>query len=124
MARILIIDDDPDTRDLIQHTLNSAGHQTHTASEGREGLKHFLRNVVELVITDLFMPEVDGLEVIGGLRTHFPQLPIIATSGHTPDLLSVARKMGSNEILHKPFSTDELLALVQKVLSRRPTPSN
>ena len=118
MARILIIDDDPDTRDLLEHALNSAGHQTLTASEGRQGLQHFLRDPVDLVITDLFMPELDGLEIIADLRTRFPAIAIIATTGHTPDLLSVARKMGSNEILHKPFSTDELLALVQKVLPK------
>jgi|SRR6516162_3012606 two-component system nitrogen regulation response regulator GlnG len=118
MARILIIDDDPDIRDFLEHTLNSAGHQTLSAIGGREGLTQFLRNPSDLVITDLFMPELDGLEIIAGLRTRFPELPIIAMTGHTPDLLSVARKMGSNEILPKPFSSDELLAAVQKVLSK------
>ena len=116
MPRILIIDDDPDTRDFLQNTLNSAGHQTLTAAEGREGLTQFLREPADLVITDIFMPEQDGLEIIAGLRTRFPGLPIIAMTGHTPDLLSVAQKMGSTGILHKPFSSHELLALVLKVL--------
>jgi DNA-binding response OmpR family regulator len=69
MARILIIDDDPDTRDFLEHTLNLAHHQTFTAAEGREGLKRFLCDPVDLVITDIFMPELDGLEMIAGLRT-------------------------------------------------------
>jgi len=118
MAQILIIDDDSDIRDFLEHTLNSAGHQTVTAAEGREGLNRFLRDPADLVITDLFMPELDGLELIAGLRTRFPELAIIAMSGRTPNMLSVARNMGSNEILQKPFSSDELLAVVQKVLPK------
>ena len=118
MAQILIIDDDPDVREFLEYTLNSAGHQTVTAEGGREGLNRFLRAPADLVITDLFMPELDGLELIAGLRTRFPELAIIAMSGRTPNLLSVARNMGSNEILHKPFSADELVAVVQSVLSK------
>jgi DNA-binding response OmpR family regulator len=118
MAQILIIDDDPDVREFLEHALNSAGHQTLTAVGGREGLNRFLRDPVDLVITDLFMPELDGLELIAGLRTRFPELAIIAMSGRTSNMLSVARNMGSNEILQKPFSSDELLAVVQKVLPK------
>jgi CheY-like chemotaxis protein len=116
MSRILIIDDDPDTRAYLEQALSAAGHQTATAVEGRDALNRYLSDPFDLVITDLFMPERDGLETIADLRARFPGLPIIATSGRTPALLSAARAMGANEILQKPFSLDQLLALVQKLL--------
>ncbi len=118
MTRILIIDDDPDTRDFLEITLKSAGHETLTASHGKEGLKQYLANPVDLVITDLYMPEQDGIEIIPELRSHSPKLPIIAISGGTPPLLSVAQALGSTEILAKPFTADEILALVKKLLGK------
>jgi DNA-binding response OmpR family regulator len=115
MARILIIDDDADTRLLLEYHLKSAGHEPITAANGKEGLNRFLSDPVDLVITDLYMPEQDGLETITQLRRLSPALPIIAVTGRTPPLLAVARVLGSTEVLEKPFSADELLALVQKV---------
>jgi CheY-like chemotaxis protein len=118
MSRILIIDDDPDTRAFLEQALTSAGYETLTAAEGEEGLKRYLSEPVDLVITDLFMPERDGLETIADLHKRFPGLPIIAMSGRTPALLPAARAMGANDTLQKPFSLDQLLALVQKLLPK------
>jgi CheY-like chemotaxis protein len=118
MSRILIIDDDPDARALLEQVLTSAGHRTITAAEGDEGLKRYLSEPVDLVITDLFMPERDGFETIAELHRRSPDLPIIAMSGRTPALLPAARAMGAKEILQKPFSSDQLLALVHKLLPK------
>jgi CheY-like chemotaxis protein len=120
MFRILIIDDDPDTRAFLEQVLSPAGYETLTAGEGEEGLKRYLSEAVDLVITDLFMPERDGLETIVDIRTRFPALPIIAISGHPPALLPAALAIGANETLQKPFSSDQLLASVQKLLPKRP----
>jgi DNA-binding response OmpR family regulator len=120
MARILIIDDDPNTRLLLEYTLKPAGHETIAAGDGKEGLNHFLSRPVDLVITDLYMPEQDGLETITQLRKLSGAVPIIAVSGRTPPLLPAARALGANEILQKPFSSDELLAFVQKLLPKPP----
>jgi CheY-like chemotaxis protein len=81
MARILIVDDDPDTRDLLEFSLRLAGHETVTAPHGREGLKLFLANPVDLVITDLFMPEQNGLETITELLRRSPEVFNLVSRG-------------------------------------------
>jgi DNA-binding response OmpR family regulator len=118
MARILVIDDDPDTRAMLEQTLKSAGHQVILAADGREGVERFRTSPADLVITDLYMPNQEGLETIQELRTRFPKVAIIAMSGKDAALtmLSIAQKIGAVAVLHKPFLTDELIAAVAKAL--------
>src|SRR5262249_40408720 len=118
MARILIIDDEPVTRAMLQEMLQQAGHETVSAVNGAEGLKQYHDKPSDLVITDLFMPEKDGLEVIKELRMQFPAVAIIAMSGKAVagKMLSVAQALGAVEVLQKPFTSVELLSIVDKVL--------
>jgi CheY-like chemotaxis protein len=118
MARILIIDDEPVTRAMVEEMLKLADHETVSAADGIEGLKQFLARPSDLVITDLFMPEKDGLEVIKELRMRFPKVAIIAISGKpiAGKMLSVAHTLGAVEVLQKPFTSVELLSIVEKVL--------
>jgi CheY-like chemotaxis protein len=118
MARILIIDDEPVTRAMLQEMLKQAGHETVSAVNGTEGVKQYLDKPADLVITDLFMPEKDGLEVIKELRMQFPAVAIIAMSGKAVGgkMLSVAHALGAVEVLQKPFTSVELLSIVDKVL--------
>ena len=118
MARILVIDDDAGMRAVIEQTLKEAGHEIVLAPDGREGLKEHYVKPMDLVITDLFMPEQDGLETIITLKRNFPKIHVIAMSGEntlSAGMLSVARKLGA-DTLEKPFSTEELLSAVEKVL--------
>lgn len=118
MARILIIEDDPNMRSLLELTLRSAGHQVQSAPHGGEGLKCQAASPAELVITDIFMPEKEGLETIRALRRADPKLKIMAMTG-LPDLgdpLTAARRLGANSTLEKPFQPHELLAAVQELL--------
>src|SRR5262245_58826641 len=113
MARILVIEDDPDLRLWMQHTLISAGHRVTLAADGREGVKTFRRVEAELVITDLFMPNQEGLETIRQLQKEFPEIAIIAISGEAkgtmseelgvPTMLTAARQLGASAVLQKPF---------------------
>ena len=119
MAKILIIEDDVHVRAAIQHCLTRAGHTVSPAADGKEGMSTLRGSAMDLVVTDLFMPEQDGLETIAALRKQHPKLPVIAISGGSlvsATMLSVARELGAQEVLQKPFGTDGLLAAVEKVL--------
>jgi len=118
MARILVIDDESDIRKFLEEILKSAGHEVILAADGREGMERHRTSPADLVITDLFMPNQEGLETIREFRTRFPEVAIIAMSGRAAavTMLSVAQKFGAVGVLHKPFAADELMAAVAKAL--------
>lgn len=118
MARILVIDDEPNLRTILGLTLRAAGHEAVLAADGREGLRQHRAQAVDLVITDLFMPEVDGFEAISAFGKLSPQVPTIAMSGEgqAGPLLSMAEALGVRATLGKPFSSARLLAAVQAAL--------
>jgi CheY-like chemotaxis protein len=118
MAEILVIDDDPDIRDLLKNTLESVGHRVTVASDGRKGVEQYRAKRVDLVITDLFMPNQEGLETIKQLRADFAEIRIIAISGKPTGgtMLAVAKRLGADAILPKPFTPEELLKTVEGVL--------
>jgi len=118
MARILVIDDESDIRKFLEEILKSAGHEVILAADGREGMERHRTSPADLVITDLFMPNQEGLETIREFRTRFPEVAIIAMSGRAAavTMLSVAQKFGAVGVLHKPFAADELIAAVAKAL--------
>jgi CheY-like chemotaxis protein len=126
MARILVIEDDADMRLWMEHTLISAGHRVTVAADGQEGVKIVRARSADLVITDLFMPNQEGLETIRQLQQEFPELAIIAISGEAspmseelgvPTMLTAARQLGAAAVLQKPFMSQELLSVVKSVLN-------
>lgn len=113
MAEILIIDDDTQMRRLITRILKSAGHDVHEATNGATGLKRFREVKPALVVTDIFMPEKEGIETIRLLRQQAPYVPILAISGSgLKDYLNFAIELGATAALPKPFSADQLLQTV------------
>ncbi len=124
MARILVIDDEPHIRILIESFLTQDGHQVDQAKNGTEGLKLIERNSYDLVITDVVMPEKDGLEVLMGLKGHVPRMRIIVISGggdrlNIQELLNLAKLMGADRVLSKPLDFTKLQETVQEVLEAR-----
>ena len=119
-ARLLVIDDDPDMRDVLQRLLDAAGYVTAFASNGADGLIEYRRMPAVLVIVDLFMAEMDGLETIVELGKESPAPAMIAMSGHPGRdiMLRCAEGMGALEILGKPFEPAALLHAVDRVLQR------
>ena len=111
---ILVIDDDEAVRYAISRVARQAGFAVALAANGEEGLDLLDRVSPALVITDLIMPEKEGLETIRELRQRRPDLPIIAISGGGRlvgrDFLDVARKLGAQEALAKPFEPEDLVA--------------
>src|SRR5262249_25582583 len=118
MARILIIDDDPDMWSLLEQTLKSSGYEIEVAADGKEGLRLYDSNKADVVITDLYMPRKGGLETIIELRRRSPEVPIIALSGTgaAEKMLSIAEKFGAFASLHKPFTPQELEAAVRRAI--------
>lgn len=121
MASILLIDDDPQIRDLFTESLSAAGHQVITAPDGAAGMAAYRKGPCDLVITDIVMPNQEGLETIRSLRREDPDIPIIAISGGghlPPDLyLQAANVLGATRILEKPVGLTVLLATVAEVLA-------
>jgi CheY-like chemotaxis protein len=125
MARILVIDDHADVRVAMQGVLQLAGHSVAVAADGNSGLGLQRKAPADVVITDIFMPETDGMETIHQLRTEFPRLKIIAMSGggrisKQLDYLAMARELGADMILNKPFDPAALLNAVDEVLNAPP----
>ena len=122
MARILVIDDTASVRELLEQMLRLTGYDVVLAANGKEGIDQLRRQPVELVITDLFMPEKEGLETIQELRRDFPNIGIIAMSGEPgmPSLLGIAKRFGALKTIEKPFDRAEMLAAVEEVLRSKP----
>lgn len=120
--KILVIDDNSAVRDVAAIALARAGHEAQVASNGREGLEIAMRHPLDVVVTDVFMPECDGIEVIRALRERQPDLPLVAISGGSlslgQDFLKIAGHLGAVATLSKPFEPKELVAVVEGVERR------
>ncbi|MDB6169242.1 MAG: response regulator receiver domain [Verrucomicrobia bacterium] len=120
MARILIIDDDDTLRGIIVKSLTHAGHQVRQTNNGRKGVELFRSEPVDLVITDLVMPEQEGMETIKILHREYPALRIIAMSGGldgSPLYLDLTRRLGAACTLTKPFTLQQLREAIDIVLA-------
>ena len=118
MAVILIVDDEPETRGVLQETLETAHHTVLAAQNGSEALQFMSAAQVDLVITDILMPETDGFGVLMELRRHHPHVKVMAYSGgYDFDVLRAAKALGAHATLPKPFAVAQLLRTVQHVLT-------
>ncbi len=121
MARILIIDDEDELRSMLRQMLEQAGHAVTEAVNGAVGIQLYEQDRPDLIITDIIMPEKEGVETIIALRQADPNLPIIAISGggrlEATDFLTMAKKLGARHTLSKPFRRDQLLEAVGACLA-------
>ena len=120
MAKIHLIDDDPLAREIIAEMLSLDGHQTVEACDGGKGLNLFNEGSFDIVITDMIMPDVEGVETIIQLRKDCPDVKIIAISGGGSisafSHLALAQGFGVKKTLVKPFKKDDLLKAVAEML--------
>ena len=120
MRRILIIDDDHHILLMIKKMLERAGFEVDLASNGNEGLELFKRMPIDLVITDIIMPEKEGLETIREMKRLRSDLKIIAMSGggkvSSDNYLNTAKIFGASKILTKPFSQKQMVSAVQDLI--------
>jgi len=127
MKRLLVIDDDFFVRDMLERLMRKAGYEVETAENGAEALRLHRRNPVELVITDILMPEKEGLETITEFRKSFPGVKVIAISGGgrigPANYLKMAKLLGADRTFAKPVDTSRLLSAVEELLAQ-PAESN
>jgi DNA-binding response OmpR family regulator len=116
MKRILVIDDEKLVRDVIVDTLTAENYAVEWAANGVEGLRTFRAAPFDLIVTDLFMPEKEGIETIIELRRDFPTVKILAISGGATGQLRMAQMLGADKFLRKPFQLAELTAAAKSLL--------
>jgi CheY-like chemotaxis protein len=124
VTRILVVDDDPALREALRSFLVGEDYVVQEATSGTAALAHYRREPSDLVITDLLMPDMEGLELIRALRRHNPAVKIIAMSGGSAGIaanyLKVAMKFGAGWGLAKPFSRQEFLDTVAAAMADPP----
>lgn len=111
---VLIVDDNPDQRELVRRMVERAGYACVVAANGREARARLQSGPVDAAVTDVFMPDEDGLEFLRHVRESRPGLPILVVSGSGPnnpiDYLAIATKFGATATLEKPFSSKQMAA--------------
>jgi CheY-like chemotaxis protein len=119
MSLILVVEDADYLRNLINEILQVRAHDVVTAESGKEAVRLCQERSFDLVITDLSMPDMDGLELIGSLRQSHLNLPVLAISDASNHLLKIATMLGAAGGLEKPFTPAALLAAVGKILGKQ-----
>ena len=119
--RVLLIDDEEMVRKIVRKMLERSGHEVTVAENGRLGLEQLKTGTFDLVITDIIMPEMEGVETLMMVREQHPDVKVIAMSGGgrtgNIDFLSTAEKLGASAILRKPFSLGSLTAAIETTFS-------
>ena len=120
MHVILLVDDDGSLRSMLRRTLERAGYAVVEATNGRSALAALAHNTVDLVLTDVIMPDMEGIELILQLRKTRPELPVIAMSGGgvlpAGEYLQMALDMGAVSVLAKPFDSTAMLSAVAAIV--------
>jgi CheY-like chemotaxis protein len=118
---ILVADDEPDLRDLIQITLEGVGHQVAVAANGRKASELLLHRKFDLLITDVLMPERDGIELIAEVKTKYPAMRVVVMTagGQIPreDYLLIARRLGAHALMPKPFTSVQLQGAIAAAMT-------
>jgi DNA-binding NtrC family response regulator len=122
MAKILVVDDEDSIRDLLRKSLEKRGYSVSTASNGDEALAVLLQEEIDLLITDLVMPDKEGLEVIREVRKQLPNVKVIAISGGgrvgPVPYLTAAKHLGALRTFSKPISIQEIVSAIDDILDK------
>jgi two-component system response regulator VicR/two-component system response regulator RegX3 len=121
MPHVLLVDDEAPLRDSLSYALSREGYQVTTAADGLSALKLFHKQVPDVILLDLMLPEVSGMEVCWRIRA-FSDIPIVMLTAKDQDVDKVwGLEAGADDYITKPFNTRELLARIKAVLRRRST---
>lgn len=122
MARVLIIDDDPSILRSVARILEEEGHEVREAGDGKSALELVADGSPDLIVSDMYMPEMDGIELLIRLQTDHPGTPMVAMSGGghmaKEELLRNASMLGAVAVLEKPFTIEQLLDVVNQALEK------
>ena len=125
-GRILIVDDEAGIRKLLRKHLQSKGYEVTEAADGKEALARYRENPPDLMITDIVMPEKEGIGLIMDLKKEFPDLKVIAISGGglnaSDAYLEIAKNLGALRTFEKPIDWADLIAAIDNIFSQSPSP--
>lgn len=128
MERILLIDDDPAVLTAFRRILEREGYDVVAAADGKAAMQSVRDHHLDLVITDMLMPEQDGVEIILELRRDYPELKVIAISGggciSSDYYLEVAEKLGVRTVFQKPLQREKLLAAIKQLTNQDALPTS
>ena len=121
MAQVLIVDDDLQIRKVFSKLIEAEGHKVWVAEDGNQGLKELAKRPIDLIISDILMPDKDGLEMIDEVKKTYPNIKIIAISGggqiSSKEYLNLANHMGVVKSIPKPIMRNELIKTIKEVLA-------
>ena len=117
MPRILVVDDEPLMRDILRRMLQIEGYEVEEAEDGFEGIQRYRAVPADLVITDLHMPRLNGLDMIKELLHEFPDIKVIMISSDGDNIRNVAQSLGIREIFQKPFQMKAVMAAVHTTMA-------
>jgi len=120
MTAILVIDDEPSVADALEIILRDCGYEVSVAFNGRDGINRAGESRFDIVITDLRLPDMSGLDVLGHVVKSCPNTTVIVISAHsTPEIVTESLSLGALEVLPKPFYPCDVLNLINQALLRR-----
>ncbi|MBI2902030.1 MAG: sigma-54-dependent Fis family transcriptional regulator [Candidatus Methylomirabilis oxyfera] len=120
MGRVLVVDDEQAMREFLTMLLEKQGHRVITAAEGAQALRFVEEQPPDLVISDLRMPNVDGIALLAGIRKQYPELPVILITAYASSASTIqAMRLGADDYITKPFRIEEIRLVVAKALARR-----
>ena len=126
MSRLLLIEDDVSLRRMLAQILTRNGYTVSEARNGRVALQVLAETPIDIVVTDMIMPEMEGVETIRYLRREYPAIKIVAISGggisSADSYLEIAKKMGVHRTLAKPFTPEELMTAIQEAAAHQENP--
>lgn len=116
---VLIVDDDDDLREIFEMVVSQAGYRSLCAGSGNEGLRIFKENQVDLVVSDVKMPDGDGKFLLQSIKKLNADQPVIMMTGYSGSVLADLEESGAEMVLRKPFPMDELLSVIKKNLESK-----
>src|SRR3989304_9013217 len=120
MGKVLVGDDEQGMREFLTMLLEKQGHRVITAADGEQALRLVAEQPPDLVISDLRMPNVDGIGLLAGIRAQHPELPVILVTAYaSSDSTIQAMRLGADDYMTKPFRIEEIRLVVEKALARR-----
>jgi two-component system nitrogen regulation response regulator NtrX len=123
--RILIVDDEKNIVGSLQDILSDEGYEVHTASDGLDALEMIQADPPDLVLLDIWLPGMDGIEVLKAVKAYYPEIQVLIMSGHgTIDTAVKATKLGASDFIEKPFSLDALTQSIEKALKKKQSHNN
>ena len=119
-VRVLVVDDEEIIRDLLQTILSEAGYDVVTAANGQEALDKIPQSVIKVVLLDVNMPDISGIQVLQQLTTHWPEICVVmVTAVADAKTATEAMKLGANDYITKPFNPDDVVIMVKSAIEKK-----